>query len=461
MATRRAVLRVVGGIGLLGLGGCSGDDETEPTTDTEPPSDRTTDGDSTPMETTTETTQQVTLDPIGAEQTAKLVDPDGDMFDMFGSAVAVSRDGTTVVVGARQDDDNTGSASVFERSSGSWSQTAKLQPDDSGAESVFGSVAFGSDVALADGGDRAFVSAAPDRGGSVYVFEHSADGWGQVAKIAPPDDMSGLSFGRSIAPSQDGSRLLVGASRRNDVESTGVGALFEPSGETWERTATLDAAGDAPASYFGSSVALTDDGETAVVGAPLRDEAGDDAVGRASVFEHSGRSWSRSRTLAATEGTNEGTFGYAVAVGGDASAVLVGAPYGETAHGDRAGVVYAYTGEDFGQEARLVTTDGGSTDHFGYALDLTAAGRRALIGAVGHSDPNGGNAGATYAFGRTENGWGETAKLVAEDGDRGDYFGECVATNADGDSAVIGAEIDEDPHGDDCGSAYHFSLDAV
>ena len=74
-------------------------------------------------------------------QTAKLVADDAAAGDQFGISVSVS--GSTVVVGARQDDDdaasNSGSAYVFEKSDdGTWAQAAKLVADDGAAEDWFG-----------------------------------------------------------------------------------------------------------------------------------------------------------------------------------------------------------------------------------------------------------------------------------------------------------------------------------
>jgi len=53
--------------------------------------------------------------------------------------------------------------------------------------------------------------------------------------------------------------------------------------------------------------------------------------------------------------------------------------------------------------------------------------------------------------------WSQRAKLVADDGDDSDEFGESVAVSGEGTTALIGAEGDEDPNGDEAGSAYVFS----
>lgn len=84
------------------------------------------------------------------------------------STVAVSSDGTTALVGAEKDDRTKGSAYVFEASSGSWSQQAKLAPDVRAKSSRFGrSVTASGDGTTALVGDPNYLNSPP---GAAYVF---------------------------------------------------------------------------------------------------------------------------------------------------------------------------------------------------------------------------------------------------------------------------------------------------
>jgi hypothetical protein len=87
---------------------------------------------------------------------------------------------------------------------------------------------------------------------------------------------------------------------------------------------------------------------------------------------------------------------------------------------------------------------------------LSGDGTTALIGAPGDEDPNGDGAGAAYVFARDGGGWTQRAKLLADDGDSNDFFGNSVALSGDGTTALIGAPNDEDPNGDLAGAAYVF-----
>jgi hypothetical protein len=70
-------------------------------------------------------------------------------------------------------------------------------------------------------------------------------------------------------------------------------------------------------------------------------------------------------------------------------------------------------------------------------------------------DDSGENSGSAYVFTRSAGVWTEQAKLIPADGEAGDSFGWSVAL--DGDTAVIGAHLDDD-NDEDSGSAYVFRL---
>jgi uncharacterized protein (DUF2147 family) len=102
-------------------------------------------------------------------QAAKLVAADGAAGDQFGVSVSVS--GSTVVVGARLDDDSfskSGSAYVFEKSDvGEWVQT-KLTADDAAADDIFGNSVSVSGSTVVVGAH--FDDDAGDNSGSGYIW---------------------------------------------------------------------------------------------------------------------------------------------------------------------------------------------------------------------------------------------------------------------------------------------------
>jgi len=155
-------------------------------------------------------------------QQAKLLPDDGDSGDWFGESVALSSDGTTALIGAPKNDfpndsgesilSGEGSAYVFDRAGGSWTQQAKLTPDY-----VPSMDAFGISVALSSDGATALIAAGGDEdpngtlAGSAYVFDRSGGSWTQQAKLALDDGEESDHFGASVALSRDGATALIGA----------------------------------------------------------------------------------------------------------------------------------------------------------------------------------------------------------------------------------------------------------
>src|SRR5262249_40873575 len=139
-------------------------------------------------------------------------------------------------------------------------------------------------------------------------------------------------------------------------------------------------------------------------------------------------------------------FGGSVALSGDGSTLLIGAPQMKSA----AGVVYVFPSFWGGwyQSAMLLAADGVSGDEFGFAVTLSNAGSTALIGAPDRNH----NAGAGYVFLHSGSTWTQQPDLTASDGTMGAYFGVSVALNSNGSTALIGA----DGTNNNVGAAYIF-----
>jgi hypothetical protein len=145
-------------------------------------------------------------------QTAKLLPNDAteEFTNHFGESVAVS--GNTILVGALSDNDlgsSAGAAYIFEKSSaGQWSQTAKLHASDGVAGAL-----FGGSVSIA--GNRAVITAEDAGRGAAYVFERSSAGdWNQVAELQPTALAENEHFG--FAAAMNGNHIVV-TSRKLDL----------------------------------------------------------------------------------------------------------------------------------------------------------------------------------------------------------------------------------------------------
>lgn len=173
----------------------------------------------------------------------------------LGWSVALS--GDTAIVGARQDDPdgryNAGSAYVFVREGGAWTQQAKLVPPDSSVN-----LAFGTSVAVE--GDTAAIGAKS----AVYLYARHDGEWTQQAKLTPA-----LTGATATGVQLLRSAVLAGFVGAN--EQKGVASVFYGGGATWTEARTLAPSDGHPFDFFGWSTGYA--GGSAIVGAPYLGEA--------------------------------------------------------------------------------------------------------------------------------------------------------------------------------------------
>ncbi|MCB9865616.1 MAG: FG-GAP repeat protein [Phycisphaerales bacterium] len=268
-------------------------------------------------------------------QSQKLTANDAANGDALGYSVAVAD--RTVVAGAYGDDDlgaDSGAAYVFQNSDGTWHQVAKLHASDGDVRDYFG-------WSVAATVDRIIVGAYGNNDGgtdtgSAYVFDHSSGQWVQRVKLNAPDAAALDYFGTSVAIIDD--IAAIGApGDDNSGANSGSAYLFRPlpSGY-WTYFAKVRAADAAAGDYFGYTVALTDG--VLLIGAPYDDDAGNSS-GAAYLFEDLESGWTQSAKLVAPDAAANDRFGAAVAVG--ARVCLIGA-YGADGFGPDAGAAYIF-----------------------------------------------------------------------------------------------------------------------
>jgi len=100
---------------------------------------------------------------------------------------------------------------------------------------------------------------------------------------------------------------------------------------------------------------------------------------------------------------------------------------------------------------KLLAADGEAGDFFGYSVSIY--GDTVLVGAF-HDNDNGVASGSAFVFTRTRSTWTQQAKLLPSDGVANDWFG--VSVSLYGDTALVGAHGNDD-NGDSAGSAYIFT----
>jgi len=377
---------------------------------------------------------------------AKLLASDGAVGDAFGTTLSIS--GDTAIVGSPDDDDNgidSGSAYVYVRNAGVWSQQQKLTAPD-GAASDF----FGRFVAIS--ADTAIVGAIRDDdngtdSGSVYVYVRSAGVWSEQQKLTASDGAAGDLFGSSVSIADD--TAIVGAvfGDGNAIDS-GSAYVFVRNAGVWSEQQKLTASDGAALVLFGHAVSIS--GDTVIVGAVLDDDIASNS-GSAYVFVRSAGVWSQEQKLKAGDVAAGDSFGSSVSLSGDT--VIVGAP--SKASNTGSAYVYVRSGTVWSQQQKLTAADAALNDAFGGAVSLS--GNTAIVGAANDGD-NGTNSGSAYKYARSGTVWSQQQKLTASDGAAFDQFG--IDVSLSGDAAIVGAQFHAD-NGFHSGSAYAFQSLAV
>jgi len=451
----------------------------------------------------------------------------------FGESVVLSGDGNTLAVGTTEEfSDATGVSNggtgwggglamasgavyVFSRNGGSWFQQAYIKASNTGALDF-----FGASVALSNDGNTLAVSARGEssnaRGvsidgtgeednsaglaGAVYVFSRNGGSWSQQAYVKASNTEAFDRFGTSVALSDDGNTLAVGASDEssnatsismdgtgeedNSAIEAGAVYVFSRSGSSWLQQAYVKASNAEKWDFFGGSVDLSSDGNTLAVGAWRESsnatgistngsgEADNsaEAAGAAYVFGRNGGSWFQQAYVKASNAEAGDFFGGSVDLSGDGNTLVVGASgedsnatgistdgTGETDNSTAySGAVYVFSrnGGSWSQQAYVKASNNAETsDSFGDSVALSGDGNTLVVGAdreksnaTGISTDGSGegnnsteNAGAVYVFNRSGGSWFQQTYVKASNTGTWDFFGTSVSVNNDGNILAIGA----------------------
>lgn len=449
--------------------------------------------------------------------------------DQFGTAVAVSADGTTMAIGApgegsaarvvngdqsNDDADDSGAVYVYVRKGNAWAQQAFVKASNADSLDQFGtSVALSADgntlvvgAYFEDGASKGVNGNGSDnsigQAGAAYVFVRRGTSWSQQAYLKasnPGEAEEGDTFGYSIAMSGDGNTVAIGAPSEdsnasgingNQADNSAIAAgavyVFVRSGDTWSQQAYVKS--DTPAQFtagdlFGYSVALNADGNTMAIGAydegsaagingPFDNKLG--GSGAVFVYTRSGSSWARTGFLKAKEQDRNDSMGVSVAISDDGNTIVAGsadedsmttginaAKTGDSGQADgpdsnSSGAVYVFVraGTTWTQQANFKASNTGKNDWFGVKLALSGDGNTVAAAAPfedsrakgingNQADDSAGEAGAVYLFQRNGSVWTQLAYVKESNTDEFDEFGSGVALSRDGRLVAVGAHFED------------------
>jgi len=384
--------------------------------------------------------------------------------DAYGWSVAIN--GDTVVIGAWADDvganQDQGSAYVLDRNQGGpnhWGVVKLLVASDGASYTEDNGLVYGDGfgISVAVEGDTIVVGAFQAKvetkrlQGAAYVFERNNGGsnnWGEVKKLTASDGIASSRFGGVV--SIDNNTIIIGSVNFFDANAQGSAYLFERNlggpdnwGEVRKLTASDGAAGD----VFGGAVSIS--GDSAIVGAYAHDGPNPDQ-GAAYIFERSAggqNGWGEVKKLTASDGELNDYFGHRVAISGDH--LIVGAFSNNIGVNAEQGAAYIFErnaggANNWGEVKRLIASDGEADDELGISVGIS--GDTALVGAYLDDVGQNVNQGSAYIFEQNKGGpdnWGQVQRVIAAEGSANDGFGYAVAIS--GDDLIIGANITQLP----------------
>jgi len=351
-----------------------------------------------------------------------------------GNSVAISADGNTAVVGGRADNSLAGAAWVYTRSGGVWSQQgSKLV----GTVAV-GAAYQGESVAISADGNTAIVGGFADNSnaGAVWVFTRSGGVWSQQGgKLVGTGAVGAARQGYSVTISADGNTAIVGG--YTDNSNVGGAWVYTRSGGAWQQPGSkLVGTGAVGTPVFqGWSVAISADGTTAIVGG-----YGDNSyVGAAWIFTRAGGVWTQQGSKLVGSGAVGTAYqGQSVAISADGNTAIVGGHYDNSNAG--AAWVYTRSGGVWSQQgSKLVGTGAVGTAYQGQSVAISADGNTAIVG--GYRDNS--LAGASWVWTRSGGVWSQQGSKLVGTGAVGDAWqGISVAISADATTAIVGGYLD-------------------
>lgn len=334
---------------------------------------------------------------------AKLMAPNAQLEENLGYSVAMSADGSTVLAtGYRYNPtgqtatNSAGAVYVFKRSGTDWVFTQRIYLTDAAAGDF-----FGWSIDLSDDGVWAAIGArnrnvAGAGSGATYLYKWIGVEYQQHQMVSASDAAAGAYFGHAVQLSPDGTHLVVGAPYTTHAASyAGTAYVFKrEAGDVWTQVQRITSEIPASIEYFGSDVAISNNGEYVAVSAYFHNSG----QGEVEIYQKQANgSWILYQNVK-PEIITKIYFGWSMSLSNNGTRLLVGA-YGESTVFNASGAAYMYAIDN--DAYRLMQTlrpsDPAVTDNFGYMVRLDDTGANAFVGAYKH-DLMGSDSGAVYAY---------------------------------------------------------------
>ncbi len=283
-----------------------------------------------------------------------------------------------------------------------------------------------------------------------------------IAQIQIGNNIAGQNtddrFGSSVALSTDGNIVAIGNPFNfSNTSDAGFVKVFQWSNDVWSQIGN-DILGEAPEDHFGTTVSISANGNTVAIGAPNNDGNGTNA-GHVRVYRLVNNVWMQMGTDL-DGATLEELAGTSISLSSDGNRLAIGAPdNGE--NGTMAGEVRIFDFDDVQEEWIQKGDDiNGVTQFIGFggAISLSSDGNRIAAGASGYNG-NGFNSGLVQVYEFLNNQWTQIGSdIVGEEAyDAIGQYHSSISLSSDGNRMAIGAAFN-DGNGQAAGHVRIFQL---
>jgi len=356
--------------------------------------------------------------------------------DRSGYSVSLSSDGSTVAIGAKNNNGNgtwAGHVRIYKNISGTWTQVgADIDGEAANDQS-------GRSVSLSSDGSTVAIGALFNDGngtnaGHVRIYKNISGTWTQQGADIDGEAANDFS-GISVSLSSDGSTVAIGA-QYNDGNGSNAGhvRIYKNTSGNWTQVGA-DIDGEAANDWSGYSVSLSSDGSTVAIGAEGNDGNGSDA-GHVRIYKNISGTWTQVGADIDGEALDDYS-GRSVSLSSDGSTVAIGATHND-GNGSYSGHVRIYKNISGTWTQQGADIDGEAANDFsGISVSLSSDGSTVAIGADGN-DGNGSSSGHVRIYKNVSGSWTQQGSDI--DGEAAlDYSGRSVSLSSDGSTVAIGA----------------------
>lgn len=366
---------------------------------------------------------------------AKIISPDTSTYGVFGTAVALSSDGSTLAITGVSL--TSSFVYVYQNQANAWNYFTRLRSNNAP-----GSGLFGRSLALSYDGRILAIGCEEDSGNKarLYIYEKSPTTYTEKTFVEPTPDLGSSGQFASVI-SMNSAGTVIAASAKDEYvnavgESAGVVYIISGSGVTYDITARLSASDATTSALFGSDLELSSNAQRLVVGAP----GANAGKGSFYVFDVVNSTYSQSAILnnPSPDANIADNFGTSLSLSGDGSTITCGIDYDSGAKG-----AYVYTLNTTWQvQAKLTSLSNTTGDKFtsgSSGLASSYTGNFVMCGANGLSSL----IGSSIAFSRTGATWQEYKQYTPTDTTNLQQFGFGVHLNRDATIAAISSNQSE------------------